>query len=62
MTYKEVWDEQKEWLVNSMNYLKGRIAKTSGKEQKRLQSKLDGVNVAYQHMIESDKMYQFEDK
>ncbi|MCU5279446.1 hypothetical protein OCA22_13535 [Bacillus cereus] len=37
-----------------------RIANTSGKEKKRLQAKLDGMNVAYQHMVESDKMYQFE--
>lgn len=62
MTYKEAWNEQKEWLINSMNYLKGRIENTNGKEKKRLQAKLDGLNVAYQHMVESDKMYHFEDK
>lgn len=62
MTYKEAWNEQKEWLINSMNYLKGRIANINGKEKKRLQAKLDGLNVAYQHMVESDKMYHFEDK
>ncbi|MEC3272629.1 hypothetical protein [Bacillus thuringiensis] len=60
MTYKEAWNEQKAWLINSMNYLKERIANTSGKEKKRLQAKLDGMNVAYQHMVESDTMYQFE--
>lgn len=54
MTYKEAWNEQKEWLINSMNYLKGRIANTNGKEKKRLQAKLDGLNVAYQQMVESD--------
>lgn len=60
MTYKEAWNEQKEWLINSMNYLKRRIANTNGKEKKRLQAKLYGLNVAYQHMVESDKIYQFE--
>ncbi|WP_144536440.1 hypothetical protein [Bacillus thuringiensis] len=62
MTYKEVWEEQKSWLKNSMTYLNEQIAKTNGKEKKRLESKLDGMNMAYQHMIESDKMYQFNDK
>lgn len=62
MTYKEVWEEQKSWLKNSMTYLNEQIAKTNGKEKKRLESKLDGMNTAYQHMIESDKMYQFNDK
>ncbi len=62
MTYKEAWNEQKEWHINSMNYLKERIANTSSKEKKRLQAKLNGLNVTYHHMVESDKIYQFEDE
>lgn len=57
MTHKEMWDEQKKWLENSIAYLKERKEETSGKEQERVKAKLEGLQVSYDHMVESEKMY-----
>lgn len=52
-----MWDEQKKWLENSIAYLKERKEETSGKEQERVKAKLEGLQVSYDHMVESEKMY-----
>lgn len=57
MTFKEVWEEHKKWLENSVVHLKERQNATSGNEKERLKNKLDGMNVALQHMNESEKIY-----
>lgn len=57
MTPKEMWDEQKKWLENSILYLKERKEVTSGKEQERIKAKLEGLQVSYDHMLESEKIY-----
>lgn len=60
MTYKEVWEEQKEWLEKSIDYLKQRKEETKGKEKERITAKLEGLKVSYHHMLETEKIYSIE--
>lgn len=57
MTFKELWEEHKQWLENSVTYLKERQDVTIGNEKERIKNKLDGMNVALHHMNESEKIY-----
>lgn len=57
MTYKEVWDEQKEWLNSSIHHLEIRIKETTGTEQARIRAKLEGLKVVYQRMLETERIY-----
>lgn len=59
MTHEEIWNEQKEWLRKSIEHLKERKNQTIDyeTENKRISAKLEGLKIAYDRMIETEKMY-----
>lgn len=53
MMYEETWKEHKLWIENSIELLKRQQINSTGKERERIVAKLEGLNLAYQHMSQS---------
>lgn len=57
MDFEFAWTEMKQWLEKSIEYLKERQQVVSGREYNRIKSKLEGLKIAYGHMLDSEKIY-----
>lgn len=57
MDYREMWIEEKVWLVSSIRHIEGLILSVSEKERMRLLGKLDGLKTALGHMNDSERLY-----
>lgn len=58
LDFEYSWNEMKTWLEQSIAYLIERKDKVSGREYNRIKSKLEGLKIAYGHMLDSEKIYQ----
>ena len=60
--FEHAWNEMKEWLEKSIEYLNERKQVVSGREYNRIKSKIEGLKIAYGHMLDSEKIYYTDDE
>lgn len=56
MNYKEMWEEEKEWLKRSIGYLEEMADNAINTEKIRLSGKLNGFKIVLTHMQDTEKI------
>ena len=51
------WKDLEKWLENGIVYMTELLNDSKGKEESRIKNKLEGMEICFQHMQESKKMY-----